>query len=214
MDGSWKDPEYEGVKVTPGPDHPVVNVSWEDAQIFCKWLTSRERGVGRLKSGQRYRLPTDLEWSWAVELTNEAGATPLDRNAKVPVAYPWGTEFPPKDFTGNFSDETAKTALGVQFGTIDNYRDGYATTSPVGKYPALKNGLYDLSGNVWEWCEDSYDAAQKYRVLRGGSWIIDAPQNLLSSCRGYYVPEDRGIGLGFRVVLGGCLLYTSPSPRD
>ncbi|MBL7980221.1 MAG: SUMF1/EgtB/PvdO family nonheme iron enzyme [Flavobacteriales bacterium] len=205
VDGTWKDPEYQGVKVTPGPDHPVVNVTWGDAQKFCEWLTTKERREGRLKSGQRYRLPTDLEWSWAVGLTNESGATAKDRNAKLPDVYPWGTSFPPGDDTGNFADESTRGGgiFRVGLDWIANYRDGYVTTSPVGSYPAMRNGLYDLAGNVAEWCEDWYDAEQWGRVERGGSWGDGHPGNLLSSARKYWDPEFCNVSTGFRVVLDG-----------
>ncbi|MBL9138689.1 MAG: SUMF1/EgtB/PvdO family nonheme iron enzyme [Verrucomicrobiales bacterium] len=203
VDSGWRDPEYQGVKVTPGPDHPVVNVSWKDAQDFCEWLTEKELGEGHLKKGQRYRLPTDLEWSWAVGLTNEIWATPSDRSAKVPNLYPWGKRFQPDDYTGNFSDESTREVLGVDRTFIDNYQDGQVTTSPVGTYASFGNGLYDLSGNVWEWCEDWYDTEQKTRVLRGGSWRSFDPRYLLSSYRSLGDPDGRGNSFGFRVVLDG-----------
>ena len=55
------------------PTHPVVRVSWQDATDFCEWLTAKERGGGRIEEGQRYRLPTDLEWSVAAGIAEEGG---------------------------------------------------------------------------------------------------------------------------------------------
>jgi formylglycine-generating enzyme required for sulfatase activity len=69
-------------------------------------------------------------------------------------------------------------------------------------FQAFQHGLYDLAGNVWEWCEDWYDPSQKYRVVRGGSWNIDDRALLLSSFRDFDEPVVRYVSLGFRVVLG------------
>ncbi len=193
---------FENVPVSNGPDHPVVKVSWEDAKAFCQWLTHKERGAGLIGPNQSYRLPTDLEWSEAVGLGNETGSTPGERSGKVPDVYPWGTQWPPPRGAGNFLDQTAKTKFS-SWKIIEGYDDGYATTAPVGSFAANRFGLYDLSGNVWEWCEDWHDSEQKYRVFRGGSWVSYAPGSLLSSGRGGLHPGGRVVSLGFRVVLAG-----------
>jgi formylglycine-generating enzyme required for sulfatase activity len=74
----------------------------------------------------------------------------------------------------------------------------------VGSFKPNRCGLYDLGGNVWEWCEDWYDSEQKYRVLRGASWPdVFVPRNLLSSCRNDFTPDGRYVNYGFRVVLVG-----------
>jgi formylglycine-generating enzyme required for sulfatase activity len=202
VDTSWKDPVYEGVPVTPGPTHPVVNVSWDDAKAFCQWLTQKDRKNGNIGPKAEYRLPTDLEWSAAVGLKGEKGATPKDRDEKVPGVYPWGQAWPPPPGSGNFADTTFKRSF-PKLNSIEGYDDGYATTSPVGAYPALANGLYDLSGNVWEWCEDRYDEDRNFRVLRGGSWDDNVPPYLLSSSRINVGPGRRDSSFGFRVVLRG-----------
>jgi len=188
--------------VTPGPTHPVVNVSWIDATNFCHWLTGREGKAGRLPAGYRYRLPTDLEWSAAVGLSGEQGETPQKRDRKVPGVYPWGRTWPPPTGSGNFADETAGVSFGNDWGIIAGYKDGFTTTSPAGVFRSTPTGIYDLSGNVWEWCEDWYDGDKKYRVLRGGSWNYDDPGYLLSSFRIYDGPDARYVIVGFRVVLG------------
>ena len=68
---AWSQPGFK-----QGPDHPVVNVTWQDAMAFCKWLTEKEQKAGLLAPNQIYRLPTDLEWSMAVGLPDETGRTP------------------------------------------------------------------------------------------------------------------------------------------
>lgn len=197
----WKNPKYGKVLVTPTNTCPVVNVSWEDAEAFCTWLTQKEHREGILGANQRYRLPTDLEWSAAVGLTNEAGTTPAERDLKVKNVYPWGTNWPPANFTGNYADESFGVVSGA--GVIGGYQDGYPGTSPVGSYPSQPNGMFDLSGNVWEWCSDWWDDKKKYRVLRGGSWGNLYPDFLLSSYRDNVEPSERSFNIGFRVVVAG-----------
>lgn len=201
-DRSWKDPVFTDVPVTPGPTHPVVNVSWVDATDFCHWLTMEERKAGRLPPGYQYRLPTDREWSAAVGLTGEQGETPKVRGGKFPNVYPWGRAWPPSPGAGNFADETAGRSFGTDWGIITGYVDGYATTSPVGIFPGTPDGVSDLSGNVWEWCEDRSDKDRVRRVLRGGSWNQSSPGYLLSSSRTHDGPDSRVDYVGFRVVLG------------
>ncbi len=199
VDSSWKNPVFQNVAVTPSDDCPVVNVSWEDAKGFCEWLTRQEQAEGRLTRQQFYRLPTDLEWSWAVGLPAEEGNTPKDRDMKIKGVYPWGTQWPPPAGAGNYADQSAKAQFS-DFSGIDGYRDGFATTAPVGSFAANDTGLFDLGGNVWEWCEDGYDEDQKWRVLRGGSWSSYGPGPLLSSYRIYNPPGGRDLNFGFRVV--------------
>ena len=81
--------------------------------------------------------------------------------------------------------------------------DEYEYTSPVGSFLANSFGLYDMGGNVWQWCEDWQDGEQKYRVVRGASWGRINPDLLLSSYRSGYGPDYRGSGIGFRCVLVG-----------
>jgi len=181
----WKDPGFQQTS-----NHPVVNVSWDEAKAFCKWLTMKERGDGKIGKEQEYRLPTDEEWSVAVG----AGK------------YPWGDEWPPSIGAGNFDP-----SLGL---------DAYLNTSPCGNLTANRLGLYDIGGNVWQWCEDWYHASinegslleripalkndgggHKYRVVRGGSWLSFDPGRLLSSCRFSYTPDKRDSSIGFRCVL-------------
>jgi formylglycine-generating enzyme required for sulfatase activity len=193
---TWKSPGF-----SQGPTHPVVGVSWEDARAFCQWLTEKERREGRLSARQRYRLPTDAEWSVAVGLQGETGGTPGLKSMKIKEVYPWGNQWPPPRGAGNFGGEESKDAnLPQNFAFISGYNDAYPRTSPVGSFTANPFGLYDLSGNAWEWCEDFFNGESGVRVMRGGSWFLRNPETLLSSCRRRGAPDGRYCTIGFRVV--------------
>ncbi len=185
-------------------DHPVVNVSREDAQAFCVWLTARERKDERIAQTHVYRLPTDLEWSLMVGLEEEEGISPGWRDARKQSVYPWGTAWPPEEGAGNFADVTASRAPGVAIDrTIPNYDDGFAYTAPVGSFPANAAGLFDLSGNAQEWVEDDYSKLGKNLsgVLRGGGWNSFQSENLLAGSRNAQPPTFQDAIYGFRVVL-------------
>ena len=187
VDGNWKKPF--GDKFKQADTHPVVNVSWEDANAFCAWLTKKELAEGKIKAGQKYRLPTDAEWSVAVGLGRETGSTPEAKNGGLRDVYPWGKEWPPPKGAGNYGG-----SLNV---------DNYEYTSPAGSFAANKLGLHDMGGNVWEWCEDWYRSGNSYRVLRGASWNYYYPVDLLSSFRLNFTPGGRYYSIGFRCVLVG-----------
>jgi formylglycine-generating enzyme required for sulfatase activity len=170
-----------------GDTHPAVNVSWEDAQVFCRWLTQKEREEGRLGRDQSYRLPTDAEWSRLVGLNEPAGGTPQSKDQKIPDVYPWGSAWPPPKNAGNY-DNSLKA-------------DTYLYTSPVGSFAPNAQGLYDLSGNVWQWCEDLYDASSGRRTVRGAAYYNVNADNLLLSRRNAYDPATRSAHIGFRLVL-------------
>ena len=171
-----------------GPTHPALWVAWEDAQAFCRWLTDKERREGTITSAQEYRLPTDLEWSAAVGLENETGRTAMERSGKVPDVYPWGTQWPPPYRSGNFGPK-----LNV---------DDFEKTSPVGSFAANRFGLYDMGGNVCQWCED-FSTGQSERVLRGSTWSTIEQNQLLSSYRRPGRPVGHVSWAGFRCVLAG-----------
>ncbi len=217
-DGSWKTQAKEGVPAGREPEHPVVGVSWEDAQAFCQWLTEKESAEGKLPKGLKYRLPSDEEWSWAVGMPPELSGTPEEKNWKNSVDFPWGKDYPPTRKVGNYADETfhAKFPKDNKDKTkdqpwIQGYTDGYATTSPVGSFPANAYGLYDMGGNVWQWCEDWWNAEHKDRVLRGASWDSRDRGYLLSSTRRHNTPGSRYNVGGFRCVLAGSS-GVSPAP--
>jgi hypothetical protein len=191
-----------------GPTHPVVNVSWDDTQAFCSWLTERERKSGRLSSTGRYRLPSDHEWSCAAGLGDreDPAKQPSDKSEKLSDVFPWGSAWPPPSGTGNYAGEELQEKVSARTypfikGVLPGYRDDFLETAPVGSFPADALGLYDLSGNAREWCEDWWDAAKRERVLRGGSWGNEMQVRLLSSHRDHFGPSRRYIAYGFRCVL-------------
>ena len=166
--------------------HPVVNVNYDDAQAFCKWLTEKETKE-TLISGYRYRLLTDQEWSAAAMLSGESGATPMDRDRKIIGVYPWGAAWPPPAGAGNYENRLAY--------------DRFENTAPVASFLPNANGIYDLGGNVWELCEDSADGSQKSRVARGGSWNGYDASQLLTSARIVVGQTERKNDVGFRIAL-------------
>jgi serine/threonine protein kinase len=202
VDSAWTSQKKDGVPVSREPEYPVVGVSWEDAQGFCQWLTKEESAKHRLPKGAQYRLPTDEEWSCAMGMASEQGATPAEKNGKNQVDYPWGQIYPPpKAKVGNYADSAWHEKFPKE-PWLEGYTDGYATTSPVGSFPANAIGLYDMGGNVWQWCEDCFDKDQKDRVLRGASWDSVFRNTLLSSNRVHHLQELRYKRNGFRCVLG------------
>ena len=183
VDITWQNPGF-----TQRDDHPVVAVSYNDASDFCSWLATYD-DQRRPRWLKKYRLPTDAEWSWAVgigEAEEQAGAnrTPSQKIIRIredthPWAYPWGRSWPPPLDCGNYSEK-----LGV---------DSFDKTSPVGSFEANPQGLFDLGGNVWEWCED--------HPLRGASWYSDGRLDMLSSFRNDAPSDSRNFGIGFRCVI-------------
>jgi formylglycine-generating enzyme required for sulfatase activity len=208
VDDTWTREKMAGVPISHEPDCPVVGVSWNDARAFCKWLTEKEAAAGKLPSGAVYRLPTDEEWSRAVGLGPERGATPEARSGGNQVNFPWGLNFPPKEKVGNYADQTYNAVFSPKTRTLEpwiawngGYKDGFATTSPVGSFPPNPFGLYDMGGNVWQWCEDRFGATHEDRTLRGASWDYSARNFLLSSHRIHSLPTVRSFSHGFRCVL-------------
>jgi hypothetical protein len=185
----WKKPDFE-----QGRTHPAVNVSWLDAQAFCEWLTHTGRVAGLIEEKQSYRLPTDQEWSLAAGLLEEMAGTPKEKDSKIKNLFPWGSQWPPPKGSGNYHP-----LLNV---------DDFSATSPAGSFKANEFGLYDMGGNVWQWCADWYDSEEKCRVLRGGSWINGTAERLQTAFRGDgNLPENRYNNTGFR-----CVLTLTPVP--
>ncbi|MBI3949538.1 MAG: SUMF1/EgtB/PvdO family nonheme iron enzyme [Acidobacteria bacterium] len=159
-------------------DHPVINVSWEDAMAYCEWLSKI--------TGLKYRLPTEAEWEYAA------------RGGLVGKTYPWGDEDP----KGRACYLEGQIPFGVP-------------TMRVGSYPPNGYGLYDMAGNVWQWCWDWYDVSY-YRsgnnrhpqgppggtnkVARGGAWLYGS-NSLRCAIRLQLAPQMQHETVGFRVAL-------------
>jgi CubicO group peptidase (beta-lactamase class C family) len=194
-DASWQKVIFDGQPVSSRDDEPAVNVSWNAAQAFCQWLSQKE--------GRRYRLPTDREWSIAVGIGDRepaTGTTPESLSGKLKDEYPWGRVWPPVKGAGNFADEDCHRQCPSEK-TMEGYADGFSTTSPVMSFPPNALGIHDLSGSVWEWCEDFMNATKTHHVLRGGSWGTSARNALLSSFRGGQPSARIWRCDGFRCVL-------------
>ncbi|PIE85979.1 MAG: hypothetical protein CSA05_02970 [Bacteroidia bacterium] len=196
--GSWKGEKCRiykrgsSYKVESGyGKYPVIYVTWYGANEYCKWLSG--------KTGKSYRLPTEAEWEYA------AG------NGSKHTKYSWGNNFPSGKRGGNVADETAKREFS-DWTIFEGYTDGYVYVAPVGKFYSNDFGLYDMTGNVWEWCSDWYGAyssssqsdpqgpsSGSIRVDRGGGWGSYA-----SYCRvadRFSINPTGSIGdMGFRVA--------------
>jgi formylglycine-generating enzyme len=225
-DYTWKQWLREDKKNPSGfrqtDKHPVVCVSWKDAQQFCEWLSQKE--------GKQYRLPTEAEWEYACRagtatrfysgddeesLQHVANIADLSLQEK----WVWGTTDPPFE-KGTHLPPYAK-----------KWDDGYPFTSPVGRFDPNAFGLYDMIGNVGEWCSDWYDPdyyqhspakdpqgpaegalidiserqpgqpPRTLRVVRGGVWL-DPASGFRSADRQTHRrhPIDSAADIGFRVV--------------
>jgi formylglycine-generating enzyme required for sulfatase activity len=192
-----------------GMDHPVVYVSWNDATAFCKWLSKQE--------GKTYRLPTEAEWEYACRAGSN-GRYFFGDNPQELVRYGNVADADSKAGSENatiasFDEKGKKTNKNIPFPFLSR-RDGYEWTAPVGKFQPNAFGLYDMHGNVWEWCSDWYDenyyassptddpkgaSAGSSRVLRGGGFY-DAPVALRCASRDNVDPSYRRYRNGFRVV--------------
>jgi formylglycine-generating enzyme required for sulfatase activity len=165
---------------------PVEQMSWYDATNYCGKLTEREWQAGRLPTGYVYRLPTEAEWEYACR----AGTT---------TRFSYG------------DDLTYANLTNYAWYTVNSGNQ----THPVGQKTPNPWGIYDMHGNVWEWCQDYYNtypggsvvdpqgpAIGTNHVLRGGSWY-NIPSSMLRSAfrRGDHLPTSRDWRIGFRVVL-------------
>ncbi len=186
-DGQWKNVSgkcWKNLSFQQQGNHPVVCVSWNDAQAFVKWLNRQSKGG--------YRLLTEAEWEYAAR-----GSGQQRHYASQ---------------TGRL--DRALANYGAEQCCEPDAGDGYSYTSPVGSFPANDIGVYDLSGNVWEWTGDWYDEnyykkslrnnpkgpdTGSYRIIRGGSWNIPL-KYLRCSNRRRYEPSLRHVNIGFRLA--------------
>ncbi|MFN7952366.1 MAG: SUMF1/EgtB/PvdO family nonheme iron enzyme [bacterium] len=176
-------------------NHPVVGITWYEALAFTRWLTERRCELGKMEPGSEVRLPSEAEWEKAAR-----GGLELrrgERNDDPKREYPW---------RGDIDPQRA------------NYRDaGIGATSAVGCFPggASPYGVEEMSGNVWEWTRSAYrdvpydpaDGREKLdqprnvsRVLRGGSYFLEAPY-VRVAVRGRSGPGGLYGSIGFRVIV-------------
>jgi hypothetical protein len=195
IDKAWKDfawPQWshelqnwvtppDAARAKQDPEEPVVNVSWEDAQAFCRWLSKKE--------GRTYRLPTDREWSCAagIAAAEDAAASPSEKTGKV-SHYVWGTHFPPEN-----DSESLKS--------FHQFKDDFPYTAPVTATSPDVFGLRGLTSNVQELCDDPLAEGSFFKVVRGGGWRSEYFEHLKSSSRFGLPPFQRSVSTGFRLVL-------------
>lgn len=175
----------------PGANHPVEQVSWNNAVAYCAALTAQQAALGNVPAGYQYRLPTEAEWEYACRAGTSA----------------------------EFNTGSALFCNDARF-WYSNHSNSLCNSNnsvPVGSYAPNAFGLYDMHGNVWEWCLDSYDGYADsavtdpfvtgglFRVVRGGGW-----NNVSGYCRSAFrdysdpsIVFDDG---GFRVVLAPVLV--------
>jgi len=191
-------------------ENPVVHVSWNDVQVYLKWLSK--------ETGKHYRLPSEAE----LEYANRAGSDD---------PYWWGKGTPPQKLANirGDGDELVANPLtwkhtGQERGfllqagdlpvTFDNYSDGFHGLAPVANFSANPFGLFDTAGNVWEWAQDCWHYNYKNaptdgsawvekkcdeRVVKGGSFYC-FPTHVRSANRWSRWPELRNMYIGFRVA--------------
>jgi formylglycine-generating enzyme len=180
-------------------DYPVVGVDWEAAKIFARWrtdyLNSYRIGRGEFLMPE-FRLPSEAEWEYAA------------RGGRDLAKYPWGNPY--------IRNRKGCMLANFKPGRGNYFDDGFAYTAPVGAYFANDYGLYDMSGNVAEWCEDAfnpaampvvwdlnptyYDENEPKKVIRGGSWK-DVAYFLQTGTRTFEYKDTTRSYVGFRCAM-------------
>lgn len=181
----WRCPNGRNSDIKLLGDHPVVHVSWNDAQAYCRW-------AGR-------RLPTEAEWEFAA------------RGGLAGKRYPWGD-----DLLGEGGEHRCNIWQG-KFPTLNEGIDGWFATAPVRSYSAHGYGLWQMVGNVWEWCSDWFDPSYYARsqdgdpsgpetgslkCLRGGSYLCHASycNRYRNAARSSNTPDSSASNIGFRTA--------------
>jgi formylglycine-generating enzyme required for sulfatase activity len=191
---------------------PVVNITWDEAARYLNWLSEQDglapfykEDNGKMVSVKPftggYRLPFEAEWAYAARLAG--------RNE--PARYAWSGSFPPREKTGNYADESARSILTV---IIKGYNDTFAVSAPGASFNINPAGFFDLDGNVSEWCHDYYTphtaiasevktdpmgpATGTHHVVRGASWRDGSITEMRLSYRAY--SREKRDDIGFRIA--------------
>lgn len=187
----WSHPAFD--------NYPVVGVDWEAAKYFCKWRTDHlnnyraDRGLFPMPN---FRLPSEAEWEYAA------------RGGRDMNKYPWGSPY--------IRNQKGCLLANFKPGRGNYFDDGFAYTSPVATFFANDYGLYEMSGNVAEWCEDAFnpssyplvwdlnptyfDDDEPKKVVRGGSWK-DIAYYLETGTRTYEYKDSSRAAIGFRCAM-------------
>jgi formylglycine-generating enzyme required for sulfatase activity len=194
-------------------NQPVVQVTWEQAALYCNWLSEQEAldpfytvegenisGFNPDSTG--YRLPTEAEWAWAAR---------VDGSPDSLLKFPWGAQLPPPENHGNYADISAASVLAR---ILPTYNDSFLGTAPVGSFDPNSNGFYDMGGNAAEWTHDFYGTTGLlgnnqevnpygpetggYHVVRGSSWAHGTVTELRLSYRDY--SDEARDDVGFRIA--------------
>lgn len=193
-------------------DQPVVNITWQEAALFCNWLSRREnlppfyveeggRVTGWNPDAHGYRLPTEAEWAFAARITDGGKALMFSWNSEV---------YPPPTVVENYADQNAASIVTF---VLSNYDDGFPVSAPVGSFDPNHNGIYDMSGNASEWVNDYYEIRvvgeepmvdplgpprTDRHVIRGASWARGSRSELRLAYRD--AGRDRTYETGFRIA--------------
>lgn len=197
---SWENPGF-----AQGDDHPVLNVSWNDAVAMARWLSEKE--------GRKYRLPTEAEWEYAC-------------NAGQSTLFPIGNDPVALDLTANVFDASSAKLWPQWKQYARPGDDTFPFTAPVGSFEPNTFGLYDMAGNAWEWTADWYGesyyedsplenpqgpADGTVKVRRGGSWHT-WPLYARCNFRNVNTPDTRYVLQGMRLLLESAGARTKEAP--